>query len=68
LQVVEKDPADTSTKRPPDEGATSLNANEVLMLHRRLKVIQTRVAQANKAEVEVEKMLMNYLEKLIIVT
>jgi hypothetical protein len=38
------------------------------MLYRRLKVIQTRAAQANKAEVEAEKMLMIYSEKLIIVT
>jgi hypothetical protein len=44
LQVAEKDAADASTKHPPDEGAVSLNANEVLMLHSRLKLIQARDA------------------------
>jgi hypothetical protein len=33
FQATEKDAADASTKRPPVEGAVSLNANEVLMLH-----------------------------------
>ena len=33
LQAVEKDVDDVSTKRPVDEGAASLNANEVLMLY-----------------------------------
>jgi hypothetical protein len=33
LQADEKDVADTSTKRSYDEGAASLNANQVLMLH-----------------------------------
>ncbi len=42
-------------ERPPDEGAASLNANEVLMLHTRLKIIQARAAQANKAALEAEK-------------
>ena len=55
LQAAEKDAADASTKRPPDEGAASLNANEVLMLHSRLKIIQARAAQANKAALEAEK-------------
>jgi hypothetical protein len=55
LQAAEKDAADASTKRPPDEGAASLNANEVLMLHSRLKIIQARAAQANKATLEAEK-------------
>ena len=55
LQAAEKDAADTSTKRPPDEGAASLNENEVLMLHRRLKIIQSRAAQANKTVLEAEK-------------
>jgi hypothetical protein len=55
LQVAEKDAADASTKRPPDEGAASLNANEVLMLHSKLKIIQARAAQANKAALEAEK-------------
>ncbi len=42
LQAAEKDAADVSTKRAADadEGAASLNATEVLMLHRRLKMIQ----------------------------
>ncbi len=48
FQVAEKDVADVSTKRPADEEAVSLNANDVLMLHRRLKIIQVRTAQANK--------------------
>ncbi len=42
LEADEKDVPDASTKRPPDEGVASLNTNEVLMLHRRLKIIQTR--------------------------
>jgi hypothetical protein len=54
LQAAEKDAADASTKRPPDEVAASLNANEVLMLHSRLKIIQARAAQANKAALEAE--------------
>ncbi len=37
LQAAEKDAADASTKRSHDEGAASLNANQVLMLHSRLK-------------------------------
>ena len=55
LQAAEKDAADASTKRPPDEGAASLNANEVLMLHSRLKIIQARAAQPNKTALEAEK-------------
>ena len=55
LQAAEKDAADASTKRPLDEGAASLNANEVLMLHSRLKIIQARATQANKASLEAEK-------------
>ena len=55
LQAAEKDAADASTKRPADEGAASLNANEVLMLHSKLKIIQARAAQANKAALEAEK-------------
>jgi hypothetical protein len=46
LQAAEKDAADASTKRSHDEGAASLNANQVLMLHNRLKIIQARAAQA----------------------
>ena len=42
LHAAEKDAADASTKRPADEAAASLNANDVLMLHRRLKMIQKR--------------------------
>jgi hypothetical protein len=41
LQAAEKDAADASTKRPADEETTSLNTNEVLMLHNRLKIIQS---------------------------
>jgi len=37
LQAAEKDAADASTKRSHDERAASLNANQVLMLHIRLK-------------------------------
>ncbi len=44
-----------STKRSSDEGAASLNATEVLMLHTKLENIQERVAQANKASLETEK-------------
>jgi hypothetical protein len=55
LQAAEKDAADASTKRSHDEGAPSLNANQVLMLHSRLKIIQARAAQANKAVLETEK-------------
>jgi hypothetical protein len=47
LQADEKDAADASTKRPPDEGAASLNAIEVLMLHSKLKIIQAGAAQAH---------------------
>ncbi len=55
MQAAEKDAADASTKRCHDEGAVSLNANQVLMLHSRLKIIQARVAQANKTALEAEK-------------
>ncbi len=55
LQAAEKDDADASTKRSHDEGPASLNANQVLMLHSRLKIIQARAAQANKAALEAEK-------------
>ena len=55
LQAAEKDAADASTKRSHDEGAASLNASQVLMLHSRLKIIQARAAQANKAALEAEK-------------
>jgi hypothetical protein len=54
LQVAEKDAADASTKRSHDEGAASLNANQVLMLHSRLKIIQARAAEANKTALETE--------------
>jgi hypothetical protein len=54
LQAAEKDAVDASTKRPADEGAVSLNANEVLMLHSKLKIIQARAAQANKTAPEAE--------------
>ncbi len=55
LQAAEKDAADASTKRSHDEGAASLNANQVLMVHRSLKIIQARATQTNKADLEVEK-------------
>jgi hypothetical protein len=55
LQDAEKDAADASTKRSHDEGASSLNASQVLMLHSRLKIIQTRAAQVNKVALEAEK-------------
>ena len=44
-----------STKRLADEGADSLNATEVLMLHTKIKIIQERVAQENKTVLETEK-------------
>jgi hypothetical protein len=37
LQTSEKDVADSSTKRPVDEGGVSRNANDVLMLRVNLK-------------------------------
>jgi hypothetical protein len=42
LQAAQKDDDDVSTKRAvdDDEEAVSLNATEVLMLHRRFKMIQ----------------------------
>ena len=54
LQAAEKDAADASTKRADDadEGAASLNATEVLMLHRRLKMIQQRAVEVNKAALD----------------
>ena len=55
LQAAEKAAADASTKRPADEAAASLNANDMLMLHRRLKMIQQRAAEANKTALEAEK-------------
>jgi hypothetical protein len=55
LQAAEKAAADASTKRRADEEAVSLYANDVLILHRRLKMIQQRAAQANKAALEAEK-------------
>jgi hypothetical protein len=50
LQGDEKDFADESVKRPADEGAASLNANEVLMLHSKLKIIQARAAEEEEFE------------------
>jgi hypothetical protein len=55
LQAAKKDAADASTKRPAGEVAASLTANDVLMLHRRLKMIQQRAAEANKVVLEAEK-------------
>ncbi len=57
LQVDEKDAADTSTKHSHDEGAVSLNANQVLMLHSMLKIMQARAAQVNKSALETEKQM-----------
>jgi hypothetical protein len=48
LQSAEKADDDVSTKRPADEAAASLNANDVLMLHRRLKMIQKRESRFAK--------------------
>ncbi len=53
--VAEKDAADASTKRPADEAAASLTANDVLMLHRRLKMLQQRAAEVNKTALQKEK-------------
>ena len=50
LQPVDEHTA--STKRPPDEGAVSLNANDVLILHNRLKIIQERIVEVNKTALE----------------
>ncbi len=55
LQAAEKDAADASTQRSHDEGPASLNANQVLMLHSRLKIIQARATQPNKSALEAEK-------------
>ncbi len=55
LQAAQKDAADASTKRPADEATASFNANDVLMLHRRLKMIQQRAAEANKDGLDAEK-------------
>ena len=44
-----------STKRPADEGATSRNANDVLMLRAQLKSLGERAVIANKAALEAEK-------------
>jgi hypothetical protein len=56
LQATEKDDTynntDTSTKCSHDEGAASLDANQVLMLHSRLKIIQSRAEQAIPGEVD----------------
>ena len=53
LQV--EDEHTVSTKRPFDEGADSVNATEVLMMHNTLKIIQERAEQANKVALEAEK-------------
>jgi hypothetical protein len=47
LEAAEKDDADVSTKRSHDEGAASLNANQVLMMNSRLQIIQACAAQVN---------------------
>jgi hypothetical protein len=55
LQAAQKDVADASTKRSHDEGVASFNANQVLVIHIRLKIIQARVVQVNKTALEAEK-------------
>ena len=52
VQTVKKDVPDVSTKRPDDEGVVSFNANAVLMLHIRLKIIQERDSQVNNTTLE----------------
>jgi hypothetical protein len=44
-----------STKRPVDEGDTSSNANEVLMLQAKLKTLEERSVIVNKSMLETEK-------------
>ena len=44
-----------STKRPVDEAAAPLNANEVLMLRAKLKTLEERAVIANKSVLETEK-------------
>ena len=53
-QKLQKNAANASTNRPADEAAASLNANDVLMLHSRLKIIQSRAVQTNKTVLEAE--------------
>ncbi len=55
LQAAEKAAAHASTKRPVDEAAASLNANDVLMLRAQLKSLGERVVIANKTSLEAEK-------------
>jgi hypothetical protein len=62
LRAAEKAAADTSTKRAADEAADSLTANDVLMLHRRLKMIQQRAA-LRKRDVRVAEIVVRDLEK-----
>jgi uncharacterized membrane protein (DUF106 family) len=38
-----------------DETVVSLNVHDVMMMHRSLKMIQKRAAEANKAALEAEK-------------
>jgi hypothetical protein len=45
FQAAEKDATDVSTKRTADEAGVSLTANDVLMLHRRLKMLQQRAEE-----------------------
>ncbi len=52
-----------STKRPVDEGASSLNANDVLMLRAQLKSLGERNVFANKAALEAEKQETNFTTK-----
>jgi hypothetical protein len=49
LQTAKKDAADASTKRPLDEGADSLNTNEVLMLYSKLNIISTSFVLSESA-------------------
>jgi hypothetical protein len=52
-----------STKRPVDEGASSLNANDVLMLRAQLKSLGEHTVIANKAALEAEKQVTNFTTK-----
>jgi hypothetical protein len=57
LEAAEKDAADASTKRSHDEGDVSLNTNQVLMLHRRLKIIQSHAVAHSSGSALVSQIL-----------
>ncbi len=54
LQAAEKDAADASTKRPADEAAALLNANDVLML-RETRAPVTHQERRRRSEVSEEE-------------